>query len=631
MQNMKKISVIIISLAVLVPSSHYVFADDTATSSPDIIIDASSTEATTTDSTVDSTSTAETASSTDDTTSTSTVATSIPTTVHLDVRYEDSLVFDGDVTLPDATTTTLDDSSGAPHSISSDSALYLLSLAQASSSNAFSISDLQYYTSFGEFYINCLDIQASSTVHACSNWQYAVNGSDPAEGSDQYIATIGDNIYFYYGNQRQFTVSATSTDTATPVTVSVQKYDYTNNSWLPLSGEIVDATQPNPNDEWNPFIIATSTSDASGTASFLLANAGVYNIGLSDDGFYPTTLTVSTSTASSTDGTATTTTPPPPVVISGGGGGSGGITHNAFDLNKALQFISSNQSSDGSFGGSMYTDWVAIALASLPDSNSRDKIVTFIKSEPNVEESVTDYERHAMALEALGINPYNGTSVNYIQPIVSAYDGTEIGDPTLVNNDIFAIFPLMKAGYSSGDPIIQKTIAYIISEQNSDGSWAESVDLTSAAIQALSLTPSIRWSSQSIHNARQYLVVNQQADGGFGSVDSTSWALQAIASLNESSTNWLKDSNDPQDYLYNDQQSDGGIDSTSTPIYTRIWSTAYAIPAASNKTWASIFVSFPEPSTTTSNNGGTSATHQYLIVNQATSTPIVQNPQIQAH
>ncbi len=69
-------------------------------------------------------------------------------------------------------------------------------------------------------------------------------------------------------------------------------------------------------------------------------------------------------------------------------------------------------------------------------------------------------------------------------------------------------------------------------------------------------------------------------------------------------TNWLKGSNDPQDYLYNNQQNDGGIDSTSTPIYTRIWSTAYAIPAASNKTWASILTSFPEPSYTTSNNGG---------------------------
>ncbi len=153
----------------------------------------------------------------------------------------------------------------------------------------------------------------------------------------------------------------------------------------------------------------------------------------------------------------------------------------------------------------------------------RDKIVSFHKIEPNVEESVTDYERDAMALEALGINPYTGTSVNYIQPIISAYDGTKIGDPTLVNNDIFAIFPLMKAGYSSNDPIIQKTIAYIISEQNLDGSWAESVDLTAAAIQAFLLTPSISGVSQSINNARQYLVENQQADGGFGSVDSTSW------------------------------------------------------------------------------------------------------------
>ncbi len=233
------------------------------------------------------------------------------------------LVFDGNVALPVATTTTLDDSSGVAHPISSNSALYLLSLVQASSSNAFSISDLQYYSSFGEFYINCLDIQASSTIHACANWQYAVNGSNPSEGSDQYIATGNDNIYFYYGNQRQFSVSATSTDTVTPATVTVQKYDYTNNSWIPLAGEIVDATQPNPNDQWNPFIIATSTSDAGGTAELLLTNPGIYNIGLSDEVFIrPLLLFRLLPLLQLTDSTTTTT--PPPVVISGGGGGSGG-------------------------------------------------------------------------------------------------------------------------------------------------------------------------------------------------------------------------------------------------------------------------------------------------------------------
>ena len=63
--------------------------------------------------------------------------------------------------------------------------------------------------------------------------------------------------------------------------------------------------------------------------------------------------------------------------------------------------------------------------------------------------SVTDYERHAMALMTLGINPYNGTSVNYIQKIVDSFDGNQIGDPSLINDDVFAIFPLVKSGYSS--------------------------------------------------------------------------------------------------------------------------------------------------------------------------------------
>jgi len=515
------------------------------------------------------------------------VASADSVTIH--VRYQDFVAFDGTTTLPDATTTTLDDSSGIPHPISSDSALYLLSLV-ASSSQDFSLSDLEYYSSFNEFYVNCIDINATSTIHACANWQYAVNGADPSVGSDQYVATSSDDIYFYFGNQRQFFVSATSTDTVTPIVVTAQKYDYTDNAWLPLSGEVVDATQPNPNDEWNPFIIASSTSDTSGTASLLLTNAGVYDIGLSDDGFYPTEITVATATIATSTVSAPTS--------SGGGSSSGGssIVHHTVNVDNAFDFLEANQNQDGSFSSSLYTDWAAIAFAAGPENSYESKIKNYeLSVSPNTFSNATDFERHAMALEALGINPYTGTETNYIQDIVNQFDGTQIGDPNLINDDIFSIFPLIKAGYSSSDIIIQKVVANIISKQNSDGSWGDSVDLTAAAIQALKLVSSLPNINQSIAEARTYLVGQQEFDGGFGSSDSTSWALQAISALGESGTNWLDGINNPYDYLYNLQQSDGGIEINSEDMNARIWATEYAIPAALGKPWASILNSFSKP------------------------------------
>ena len=520
------------------------------------------------------------------------------------VRYNDSVAFDGTVSLPEATTTTLDDVNGTAHNLSSDSVLYLLSLAQASS-NTFSISDLEY--EYGEFYIKCVSINATSTINACAKsqygWNYVVDGLYSSASVDQYIATTSDNIYLYYGDPYQFSVSATSTDTITPVSVTVQKYDYTNNTWLPLSGEIVGATQPNPDpDSYYPLVIATSTSDDSGTASLLFlllvlimsVFLMISIIPLSQWSWRPH---LPLQEAQTDQG-------------SSGGNGSGAVTHNTINEANALQFLAAKQEPDGSFGeSSMYTDWAAIALSTGPQSQSRSEVSNYERSTPGTSfSSVTDYERHAMALEALGINPYNGTSFNYIQPIVDAFNGTEVGDPNLINDDIFAIFPLMKAGYTSSDTIIQKTIAYIVSQQSVDSSWDESVDLTAAASQALSLNQSLSGVSQAVAHGRSYLAANQQSNGGFGSADSTSWALQAIASLGESPASWSNNNTNPNDYLYADQQSDGGLEPISTDMNTRIWATAYAIPAALGESWSTILSSFPLQTATSSSSGNSSNT-----------------------
>ena len=251
----------------------------------------------------------------------------------------------------------------------------------------------------------------------------------------------------------------------------------------------------------------------------------------------------------------------------------------------------SKQREDGSYGSSLYTDWAAAAL-SLRSGESKNKIKNYLKNLNDNLQSATDYERRALALMALGVNPYTGTKVNYIQKIIDQFDGAQIGDSGLVNDDIFAIFPLIKAGYTIEDEVIEKTVNFILDEQKANGSFSDSIDLTASGIQALVLAKELNGTASAVENAKNYLLAGQQSDGGFGSSFSTSWALQAIDALGDSETEWLKNAKSPKEYLASLQQSDGGLENENEDLGTRVWATAYAIPGFYGKPWSEILLSF---------------------------------------
>jgi hypothetical protein len=144
-----------------------------------------------------------------------------------------------------------------------------------------------------------------------------------------------------------------------------------------------------------------------------------------------------------------------------------------FSLDKSLLFLLENQKEDGSFGESIYSDWVAIGVAKSGNEFKviKNKIIDYIKNNKFESSIATDNERRAMALMALGINPYKGTQIDYISKIISSFDGNQIGDASLYNDDIFGLIVLSKVGYTEDDEIIKKAISFIISKQSSDGSW----------------------------------------------------------------------------------------------------------------------------------------------------------------
>jgi len=276
------------------------------------------------------------------------------------------------------------------------------------------------------------------------------------------------------------------------------------------------------------------------------------------------------------------------------------------DLGKAIDFLISKQSADGSFSSALQTDWAAIALASANASGAAaQKVKNYLLSDPNPlvgMNPVSDYARRAMALMSLNISPYDGTKTNYVKKIIDLSDGRQFGNATLYNDDIFALIVLNKAGYTVNDEIIQNAVNFIISKQQTDGSWVGS-DLTAAAIQALKPLSDMGGVASVLEKARNFLFDAQSADGGYGNAYTTTWVMQAIAALGEDAGSWQKNNNTPESYLTLSQSADGGLEKDSIYENNRIWSTAYAIPAVQGKPWFSIMKSFAKQETAVSPAG----------------------------
>lgn len=502
--------------------------------------------------------------------------------VRLLIRNGAHILFEGEVVLSELETIDVADLEGDIHTIPSNSVLGAL-LQVDESVQSFDVTKLKYYDSFSAFYLTCIQVDADEL---CENWQYVVNNTSPWTGIDQTTVSPGDSIGIYFGNPYQVLFSTSTYYVGTSFTATAQKYNYQENIWNARTGVTLGVTVSDPGNPWTPIEVITSPVNSLGEALFTIATSGEYMIGVQEDYYYPSyTITVSsttaTTTATSTDATGVST-----------GGGSGSVnTPNEFDIDAAYEFLKSVQASDGSFGSAeLYTDWVAIALGALGKNDS--SVVNYLQSKSNIKNSATDNQRRAMALLALGENPYDFDGKNYIEAIVKEFDGTQIGEKSLVNDDIFGLIVLQEAGYTQQDIEIQKTISFIIGKQNGNGSWENSVDLTSAAIQALDSFRSVSGVSSVISKAKGYLKNNQQADGGWGNVYATTWALQAMNVLSE---NWEKEGNSPEEYLSKSQEEDGGLLSSSETERNRIWATSYAIPAILGMSWNDILESVSKP------------------------------------
>ncbi|HNW71760.1 MAG TPA: DUF4430 domain-containing protein [Candidatus Paceibacterota bacterium] len=262
-----------------------------------------------------------------------------------------------------------------------------------------------------------------------------------------------------------------------------------------------------------------------------------------------------------------------------------------FDYKKALDFLSSQQKENGSFGEELYTDWATIAFSSSADyQDQKTKLTKYFLENKFLGTSLTDYERHAMALMSLNLNPYNINGENYIQKIISEFKNNQFGDLEQDNDDIFALVVLQNAEYTKDENIISDTIKFILSKQKENGSWDNSIDLTGAGIEALSNFKENIDVKNSLEKARLFLQENQKNDGGWENVSATAWSIQGILGFGEKIEDWKKNDKNYLDYLAINQDSDGGIKNENKE--SKIWETSYSVISASGKTWNQIMQKF---------------------------------------
>ena len=264
---------------------------------------------------------------------------------------------------------------------------------------------------------------------------------------------------------------------------------------------------------------------------------------------------------------------------------------NDLEIVKALEYLKNSQAEDGGISGVTVTAWAAMAISASEQSfDDWENLIDYLEKKSTVlnPDKATDWERHALAIIACNENPNNFSGIDFVEKIISFYDGTQFDEESILYDDYFGIISLISSGFKTTDLIIQNTKSYIIGKQDENGGWGDA-DSTAAAIMAL-ISAGEENDSKVITDGLSHLKTLQTSNGGFRSwsetnAASTAWAVMAlVATKNDPTSNyWKKNGNDPISYLINLQQDDGSFNWAEDKSINPEWMTTYAIPALLGK------------------------------------------------
>ncbi|MBU1036777.1 DUF4430 domain-containing protein [Patescibacteria group bacterium] len=248
--------------------------------------------------------------------------------------------------------------------------------------------------------------------------------------------------------------------------------------------------------------------------------------------------------------------------------------------------------------------WITMALAASGSSNlDLSYLDNFSGSSAN------DFSKTVLALTAASQNPYNYNGTDFIQGLSNYYQNNQIGSPSLLSDDFWAILALRSAGVEISDNIIQDSKNFILTNQNPDGGWSyapgteSDTNDTAAAIMAL-LDAGLLSNNSQIQSAVSYLHAQQNPDGGFaftegGQSDSGSdaWVISAIYKLGDDPLTWIQGENNPLGHLESLGLADGSFKWIASDTQGNPLMTAYAAIALVAKFYP---VSYYQPSSSDS-------------------------------
>ena len=237
--------------------------------------------------------------------------------------------------------------------------------------------------------------------------------------------------------------------------------------------------------------------------------------------------------------------------------------------------------------------WVTMALSAVGETNLDLSHLETVEGT-----LATDYQKAVLALVAAGEDPTTFGNIDYVQKIkTDYYSDNQIGDTSLLNDDMWGILALASAGENENSQIMQDAKNFLLNNQNQDGGWPYSVgggsdtNDTAAAIMAL-LEVGLNESDTAIDDAIEYLKNQQNSDGGFpytqgsdSDSGSDAWVISAIHKLGQDpiSPDWQNNSNNAVDHLKSLQKGDGSFKWIATDDTSYTSMTAFAVIALAEK------------------------------------------------
>ena len=256
------------------------------------------------------------------------------------------------------------------------------------------------------------------------------------------------------------------------------------------------------------------------------------------------------------------------------------VSHNlafAADLGQAASTLPGND------------EWSIMARAALGQTSGEGFL-----AQPLNSNLATDYEKRILAITAIGRNPATIGSENFISKLESMYNGGQIGDPSLLNDDIFGLLALNSAGISNS--VTSGARSYILSHQNSDGGWGYAVGVGSDSNTTGVAVAALRTTGSAPASAISYLQSSQSSSGGYGFTPglagdgaSTAWVMWGLRAAQQSIP---VSANDFMDSL---QLSNGSFKWRSNDSSGSALVTAYAVIALSGHTLPVNTVNNPPP------------------------------------